>query len=58
MNQTSLLPDNIRQQILTLAVPLLLGNILQQLYNTADSLIVADFSAPTPLPLWESPAVL
>ncbi len=43
MNQTSLLSGNIRRQILTLAVPLLFGNILQQFYNTADSLIVGRF---------------
>ena len=43
MNQSTLLSGNIRRQILTLAVPLLFGNILQQFYNTADSLIVGKF---------------
>ena len=43
MNQSSLLSGSIRRQILTLAVPLLVGNILQQFYNTADSLIVGRF---------------
>lgn len=43
MEQKSLLSGSIRRQILTLAIPLLFGNILQQFYNTADSLIVGRF---------------
>lgn len=43
MKQQSLLNGNIKKQLITLAVPLLFGNILQQLYNTADSLIVGFF---------------
>lgn len=35
---------NIRAQFLTLALPLLAGNILQQLYNTVDAVIVGKFA--------------
>ena len=31
------------RKIITFAIPLLLGNLFQQLYNTADSLIVGNF---------------
>jgi putative MATE family efflux protein len=34
---------NIPKQILVFAIPLILGNLLQQLYNTADSIIVGNF---------------
>ncbi len=34
---------NIQKQILVFAIPLILGNLLQQLYNTADSIIVGNF---------------
>ncbi len=43
MKQQTLLSGDIKKQLILLAVPLLLGNILQQLYNTADSLIVGYF---------------
>jgi len=33
----------IASQLITFAIPLLLGNLFQQLYNTADSLIVGNF---------------
>ena len=33
----------IARQLITFAIPLLLGNLFQQLYNTADSLIVGNF---------------
>lgn len=36
----TLLEGNIRPQLIKLAWPLLLGNILQQLYNSVDSLII------------------
>ena len=39
----SLLEGNIRRQLITLALPLLLGSLLQQLYNTVDSLIIGRF---------------
>lgn len=39
----TLLEGNIRREMVTLALPLLLGNVLQQLYNTADSLIIGRF---------------
>ncbi len=34
---------NIRSQLIALALPLLMGNILQQLYNTIDAVIVGHF---------------
>ena len=34
---------NIWKQILVFSIPLMLGNLLQQLYNTADSIIVGNF---------------
>lgn len=43
MGKKSLLEGNIRSQLIGLAFPLFLGNVLQQLYNTADSLIVSMF---------------
>ena len=43
MKQQSLLSGNIKKQLITLAIPLIFGNILQQLYNTADSIIVGKF---------------
>lgn len=35
----SLLEGNINKQLIALALPLILGNILQQFYNTVDSFI-------------------
>lgn len=34
---------SISQKIIFLSIPLFLGNLFQQLYNTADSLIVGNF---------------
>ena len=42
MNST-LLEGNIRKQLTQLALPLLVGNILQQLYNTVDTLVIGKF---------------
>ena len=36
---------SIWKSILLFSVPLILGNLLQQLYNTADSIIVGNFLA-------------
>ncbi len=36
----TLLEGNIRRELAMLALPLLVGNVLQQLYNTVDSLII------------------
>lgn len=36
----TLLEGNIRRELAALALPLLIGNVLQQLYNTVDSLII------------------
>lgn len=41
--QTDLTRGNIGPQLAALAIPLLGGNILQQLYNTVDSLIIGKF---------------
>lgn len=43
MEERTLLSGNIGRQLIGLAIPLLLGNMLQQFYNTADSLIVGRF---------------
>ena len=40
---TSLTDGPISQALISFALPLLLGNLFQQLYNTADSLIVGNF---------------
>ena len=44
---SSLTQGNIRGQLTSLAAPLLLGNILQQLYNTIDAVIVGEFVGQT-----------
>lgn len=38
---------NIRNQLIVLALPLILGNILQQLYNTVDSFIIGRYISHT-----------
>ncbi|MBR2521268.1 MAG: MATE family efflux transporter [Oscillospiraceae bacterium] len=48
MPKTSILRGNVRKQLITLAVPLLLGSLLQQLYNTADALIVGRYLGAEP----------
>lgn len=39
---------NITRQLVELAVPLMLGNILQQLYNTVDAFIIGRFCGREP----------
>lgn len=39
----TLLEGNIRRELIFLALPLLIGNVLQQLYNTVDTLIIGRF---------------
>lgn len=39
----TLLEGNIRRELISLALPLLVGNVLQQLYNTVDSLIIGRY---------------
>ena len=39
----TLLAGNIRRELVALALPLLVGNVLQQLYNTVDSLIIGRY---------------
>lgn len=41
--QTDLIEGNIFKALLLFAVPLLIGNLFQQLYNTADSYVVGNF---------------
>ena len=45
MNQ--LTQGNISRQLIALSVPMLAGNILQQLYNTIDAVIVGNFVGDT-----------
>ncbi len=44
----SLTEGSISQGIIAFALPLFLGNLFQQLYNTADSLIVGHFLGKNP----------
>ena len=44
--KSNLLEGPIWKGILLFAMPLLLGQIFQQLYNTADALIVGNFKSP------------
>ncbi len=46
-NKNKLLKGNIPAQLIGLAFPLLIGNILQQFYNTADSIIIGRFIGET-----------
>lgn len=39
----TLLEGNIRSELVALSLPLLIGNVLQQLYNTVDSLIIGRY---------------
>lgn len=41
--QTSMIEGSIWRGILSFAIPIFLGNLFQQLYNTADTLIVGNF---------------
>lgn len=43
MHQSQLTKGSIAPQLIALSVPLLAGNILQQLYNTMDAVIVGRF---------------
>lgn len=47
--RNSLTEGNILTKMLLFAVPIFLGNVFQQLYNTVDSLIVGNFLGETPL---------
>lgn len=42
-NQKDLLHGNIKKELITLMLPLILGNILQQFYNTIDSMIIGRY---------------
>ncbi len=39
----TLLEGNIRRELISLSIPLLIGSVLQQMYNTVDSLIISRF---------------
>lgn len=43
MKQVSLLNGNIKKELMILALPLLVGNILQQFYNTIDAFIIGRY---------------
>lgn len=43
MSQTQLTRGKISRQLIALSTPLLVGNILQQLYNTVDAVIVGRY---------------
>lgn len=47
INTHNLTKENIPKSLLYLATPLILGNILQQFYNTADAFILGHFSGAT-----------
>ena len=38
--------------IVLFSLPLLAGNVLQQLYNMVDSVVVGNYVAPPPSPPW------
>lgn len=42
----NLTSGNIRSQLISLAVPLIAGNILQQSYNTIDALVIGRYAGP------------
>lgn len=42
-SKTRMTEGSISRRIILFAIPLFLGNLFQQLYNTADSLIVGNF---------------
>ncbi|MFQ7716135.1 MAG: oligosaccharide flippase family protein [Blautia sp.] len=46
---------SISRKIIFFAIPLFLGNLFQQLYNTADSLIVGNFLGSNALAAHENP---
>ena len=41
--QPSMIEGSIWKGLLSFAIPIFLGNLFQQLYNTADTLIVGNF---------------
>ncbi|MSS55769.1 MATE family efflux transporter, partial [Holdemanella biformis] len=43
MENTDLLKESIWKSILIFSLPLLVGNLFQQLYNTVDSYVVGNF---------------
>lgn len=49
---TLMTEGSIVKSLLLFALPLIFGNLLQQMYNTADSIIVGNLWAVMPLPLW------
>lgn len=47
--KVDLLKDNILKALLIFALPILIANIFQQLYNTMDTMIVGNFLGDTSL---------
>ena len=47
--KTDLLKDHILKSLLIFAIPILISNIFQQLYNTMDTMIVGNFLGDTSL---------
>lgn len=45
----------IGRSLLAFSLPMILGNLLQQLYNVADTLIVGKTIGPTPFRRWGPP---
>ena len=43
------------KNLLLFALPMILGNLFQQFYNMADSMIVGNFVERSPWPRWEPP---
>lgn len=56
MSQKSLTQGPVMKTMLLFALPLVLGDLLQQCYNIADTLVVSGPSAPTPWLLWAAPS--
>ena len=46
----------VMKSMLLFAMPMILGNMLQQCYNVADTLIVGGFWGLTPWRLWGPPS--
>ena len=55
---TLMTEGSIEKHLISFAVPLFLGNLFQQLYNTADSLIVGNFLGSEALAPVSSPTIL
>ena len=50
METAALTRGSIPPQLVSLALPLIFGNILQQLYNTIDAMVIGRLPGRPPLP--------